>query len=242
MSQQRAQKSGPAVVGASYGLALSATRGVLGWVGFALSFWFHGVRGWCRMMAGREGEDRLMVVLRRKWLVLMAVSLPLSLGTLFAPGLVRAVGVPLSLGLVSVPCLVLSVVRARRLSKRGVRGHAVVPPPPGPADMGEWSGSSPRTQAAERAIGDLIWRWSESGVSPVDAMGVVSSMPPFSQAVVMWCCESNLARFSEMGGKGQLDVDMTGPMLWLFDFTARLRGGLGGGPTMAAESGMRRAA
>lgn len=239
MAQQRAQKSGPAVVGASYGLALSATRGVLGWVGFALSFWFHGVRGWCRMMAGREGEDRVVVLLRRKWLVLMAVSLPLCLGTLFAPGLVRTVGV-LPLGAVSIPVLVLSVVRVRRLSKRGVQAGQVSAVQP--VDMGEWSDVNPRTQAAERAIGDLIWRWSESGTSAADALAVVSSMPPFSQTVVLWCCESNLARFSEMGGRGQLDVDMTGPMLWLFDFTARLRGGLGGGPTMAAESGMRRAA
>lgn len=231
------------MVGASIGLGIRSTGLVLRTIGFALTFFVHGIVGWSRLMAGKEGEDTAMVLRRRKWLVLMLVSVFPAVGALFAPGLLSTVGV-LPLGVVCVPLLVLSIVRTRRLS-RGHRTAGQMSTPamsaPSALDTGDWSDTNPRTQAAERAIGDALWKMGESGVSVEQAIGIVAGMPPFSQTVWLWVAEATLARFSVEGGKGELnDPAMVARMLWFFDFTHRLRGWLGGGPMLAvAEPGMR---
>lgn len=231
--------SGVAAVGASWSLGVRATRMAFAFATLGLSTY---ARWWWRLMRADNLHEPGMIRRRRAWLLVWTLStllLFVACLPIIGAHLIRAVGlVPL------LAVLVAAVVSTICMWRQGRRARKVVAQPVAQVaaspvlDLGEWSDVNPRTQAAERAIGDLLWRLSE-GMTPADAMAVVAGLPPFSQATVLWCAESNLARFSQLDHGQQLD---TGPMLWFFDFTAKLRGWLGGGPTTAvAEPAMRRA-
>lgn len=231
--------TGPGAVGASWSAGLRGTRFVLGMATLGLATY---ARWWWRLLRADNLHDHGMIRRRRAWLVVWTLSTLLLFGAclpIVGSRVARAVGlVPLLGVLVAAVVSTVAMWRQGRRARKAPAVAAVAHTAPSPVlDMGEWSDTNPRTQAAERAIGDLLWKLGDSGWSPADALTVVAQLPPFSQATVLWCAESNLARFSEQGG--QLEM---GPALWFFDFATRLRGWLGGGPTTAvAEPAMRRA-
>lgn len=237
--------TGTAAVGSMLGLSIRATRFVLRWALFGFVLY---ARVWWRLLRADNLHDAGMIRRRRAWLSVWTPSTLLLFAAL-APGLgpllARQVGIVPLLG-VAVAAIV-STVAMRRQGRRARRPAATVAASAAvPAlDLGEWSDVNPRTQAAERAIGDLLWKLSESGMSTTDALRLVASMPAFSQTVVLFVTESTLARFSDQGADGHL-VDDPGAvevMVWFFDLTAKLRQWLGGGPSLAVtEPAMRRKA
>lgn len=227
--------TGVAAVGSSWALAVRATRFVLR---FALFGFVIYARVWWRLLRADNLHDHGMIRRRRAWLLLWTPSTLLVFAAM-APGLgpflARQVGL-VPLGAVALAAIV-STVGMRRQGRHARRpATAVAASAAVPAlDLGEWADVNPRTQAAERAIGDLLWKMSESGMSTTDALRLVATLPAFSQTVVLFVAESTLARFSQQGADGHL-VDDPGAvevMVWFFDLTAKLRHWLGGGPSLA---------
>lgn len=240
--------TGPGAVGASWSLGMRGTRFVLGVATLGLSTY---ARWWWRLMKAETLTDHGMIRRRRAWLLVWTPS-TLLLFTACLPvvglALIRTVGVlPM---LVVAVAAVAATVAMRRQGRRARTvtapvAHAAPPPPPWAqvhAVMDSpWSDANPRAQATERALGQILARLIETGMTPMDVLNVVRGMGIVERCTLGLVAESMIAELSALG-----KIDEPGDerlVVWLFEFVPLLRQWNGGGASMAiAEPAMRRGA
>lgn len=239
--------TGPGAVGTSWSLGIRGTRFVLGLVTLGTTTY---ARWWWRLMRADNLTDHGMIRRRRAWLLvwtpstllLFAACLPIA-----GRVVIRTVGLfPMLVVLVAA---VVSTVAMRRQGRKATTARpapvpaALAPPPWAQVHAvmdSPWSDANPRAQATERTLGQMLVRLIESGMSPMDVLGVVRGMGIVERCTLGLVAESMIAELSAVG-----KIDEPGDerlVVWLFEFVPLLRSWNGGGVSLAvAEPAMRRA-
>jgi len=228
--------TGLGAVAMSFGLSMRATGLVLRGLGRAIRLLWRAAMAWALLMAGRPGEDEVMVLRRRKWIALTFLALPVAGATLVAPvPMLRTVGaVPMLASLVLVAG---AGWRARRLTRRARRQPTAAVPGPAPAVW--WGDYHPtaRSTELEQTLGNTLWHLAAAGVSVDTALYAARAMPQRSQLWLLTVAEANLAalgRLEDQHGQG-VTFGATDAAVWLFPFCEGLRAWIGLRPNVPTE-------